>query len=273
MAAAPETAVVGTFHIVPKSQIARQSSRGLALYEHKLLKRFQTVISVSPAAQTFARQVYGLTCIVEPNVIDLIPYRQVPGKSAGNQIVTIVFLGRLVERKGCEYLLRAIVELKDRPQLKPFRVLIGGRGPLEPRLKRFAWDHGLNKLVEFNGFIDEADKPEFLAQADLAIFPSTAGESFGIVLLEAMAAAPGVVLAGDNEGYASVMQPHIEQLFAPRQSQLLAEKIAYYIQNKSARQAAHRWQTRHVEQFDVNVVGPRIIDLYNQALRHRRDVR
>ena len=189
-------------------------------------------MSVSAAAQTFARQIYGLDSIIEPNVIGLTPYRQASVKSTANRTVTIIFLGRLVERKGCEYLLRAIVELKDRPQLKPFRGDNRWSWTAGNKTKRFVLEHDMKKLVEFTGFIDEVDKPDFLAQSDLAIFPSTGGESFGIVLLEAMAAVPGVVLAGDNEGYASVMQPHVEQLFAPRQSQLLAEKMAYYIQDR-----------------------------------------
>jgi phosphatidylinositol alpha-mannosyltransferase len=273
LAAAPEIAVIGTFHIVPKSQIVRQGSRGLGLYERKLLHRFQTVVSVSPAAQTFARRIYGLTSIIEPNTINLGPYQKLSAKRPKNRPITIVFLGRLVERKGCEYLLKAIVRLREQPKIKPFRVIIGGRGPLETSLKRFVRDHNLSDLVEFAGFIDETDKPKFLAAADLAVFPSTGGESFGIVLLEAMAASPGVVLAGNNEGYASVMKPHTKQLFVPADSHSLAKKLAYYIQSKSARQTAHHWQSKHVQKYSIDVIGPRLIDIYKQALRRCRDVR
>jgi len=272
-AAPAETAVVGTFHIVPDSQLVRLSSHPLRLYEHNILNRFQSVMSVSPIAQKFARSAYGLASVVVPNVIDLKKYPKTKSRPVKSNPVTIIFLGRLVERKGCEYLLKAVVKLRDRPNLAQFRVLVAGKGPLEATLKQFVANHGLEKIVTFEGFIDESKKTDFLYVADIAVFPSTGGESFGIVLLEAMAASPGVVLAGNNEGYASVMSPHYDQLFVPSHSQLLADKLAYYINDPSARQVAHNWQTRHVKSFSVELIGPRIVDIYQQALRDARDVR
>ncbi len=266
-AASKHTALVGTFHIVPESPLVRLFSKGLELYERSMLERFQEIASVSSAAQAFAREAFGLKSIIIPNAIDLNKYKLRRHAKAKNEPLNIVFLGRLVERKGCKYLLKAISKLVKQTNLPEFRVLIAGRGPLEQNLKDYVRRNRLDPYVSFVGFIKEADKPKFLSQADIAVFPSVGGESFGIVLLEAMAAARGAVLAGNNEGYLSVMQPHLKQLFNPQNSQFLAEKIAFYLQNEAARASAHRWQVEHVKQFCITNVGPRILNLYDQALR------
>jgi phosphatidylinositol alpha-mannosyltransferase len=272
-AASPRTAIVGTFHIIPKSWLERLGSRALKLYEYKLLRNFQMVASVSQPAQTFARKFFGIDSVVVPNAIDLKPYQQATREKTNSKKVTVVFLGRLVERKGCQHLLKAVVDLKNRLQVKSFIVIIAGQGPLEASLKSFVTRNDLGSFVSFVGLISEADKPKLLASADIAVFPSTGGESFGIVLLEAMAAVSGVVLAGNNEGYTSVMYPHNDQLFDPKQSRLLADKLAYYIKSESARQSARKWQHKHVQEYSIEKVGPRIVSLYNQALRCVRDVR
>ena len=66
---------------------------------------------------------------------------------------------------------------------------VGGKGALLGKLQEFVARNNMGSYVSFVGFIDETHKAKFLAKADLAVFPSTSGESFGIVLLEAMAAA------------------------------------------------------------------------------------
>src|SRR5690606_5660472 len=119
--------------------------------------------------------------------------------SAPKDGYTLVFLGRLVERKGClEFLKAAEVLFVNKV---PIKVLIGGTGPELEQLKAWVQRKKMSEVVEFCGFIEEADKPNFLAQATVAVFPSLGGESFGIVLLEAMAAGSQVVIGGDNPGY------------------------------------------------------------------------
>ncbi|HUC87623.1 MAG TPA: glycosyltransferase family 4 protein [Candidatus Binatia bacterium] len=269
-AASEQTALVGTFHIVPESPFIKLVSKGLELYERSMLERFHVVASVSPAAQDFALDAFGLKSSVVPNAINLKAYKLPAKPRQTKEPLTIIFLGRLVERKGCKYLLKAIARLVKQPNLPEFRVLIAGRGPLEMSLKDYVVRHKLEDHVSFSGFIAEADKPKFLGKADIAVFPSTGGESFGIVLLEAMAGVPGAVLAGNNEGYASVMYPHDKQLFEPQDSRGLADKLAYYLQTESARQRARAWQAEHVKQFSIDLVGPRILKLYDQALLRSR---
>src|SRR5699024_8226783 len=97
--------------------------------------------------------------------------------------VRILFLGRLVERKGAGALLRAtriLTTLTD----TPFTVQIAGRGPLLDDYRRYVADHGLYKHVTFSGFVEEQDKPDLLAGADIIALPATGGESFGVSVVE-----------------------------------------------------------------------------------------
>jgi phosphatidylinositol alpha-mannosyltransferase len=167
-------------------------------------------------------------------------------------------------------LLQAIHQLKTRTDLPKLRVLICGRGPLEQKLAQFIAKHDLQATVSLVGFVSEADKPRYYASADIAVFPSKGGESFGIVLLEAMASGRAVVLAGDNPGYRSVLAPQPDLLFDAGSPKALAEKLAYYITHDADRRRLQAWAGRYAEQFDVSVVGTQLLDMYYRALHKRR---
>ena len=269
-AAPPQTAVVGTFHIAPHSKTVSWANKLLKVVTKGSLSRFDAVFSVSPIAQLFARQTFGIESVVIPNTVDLAPYKKAKPLPAYGHELTIMFLGRLVDRKGCAYLLKAIDEI-ERHQLTllPFKVVICGKGPLEDLLKYYVMQHELEDVVEFVGFIDEKDKPSYLASADIAVFPSTGGESFGIVLLEAMAAGHATVLAGDNPGYSSVMQPFPESLFDPKHTTDFAQKLADMLNDSGQRMALHDAQQREVLRYDVETVGRQIVAEYITALHKR----
>jgi len=270
-AAGPQTAVVGTFHIAPHSALVHAANWLLHLLCARSLRRFDEVTSVSKVAQAFAWDTFRMESAIVPNTVTLKAFlgsQPLPQYKDG---LNIVFHGRLVERKGCQYFLRAIRKLHNDGALPPdARVLVCGAGPLEAQLKAYVADHGLAKLVIFTGYMTEEDKPRYLAAGDVVVYPSTGGESFGIVLLEAMAAARGVVLAGNNPGYASVMGERPEVLFDPFNTEQLAAKIKRYIDDKDARDALHRWQQQFVPKFDVPNVADEVLVTYAEALRKRR---
>ena len=124
--------------------------------------------------------------------------------------------------------------------------------------------------MQLAGFVAEEDKAAFLAQADIAVYPSVGGESFGIVLLEAMAAARGVVIGGNNPGYASVLQPYPDQLIDPNDTRRFAEKLAWYLENPLGRERAALLQHDYVRHFDINEVGRQLVQMYAEALQRRR---
>lgn len=274
IAAAPaRTAVVGTFHIAPNSKLVITANKLLGRLLKATLRRFDTIFSVSNAAAAFAKQTFNIETAVLPNVVRVGQFRNAqPFKRPLADVPTIVYLGRLVPRKGCQILLEALTIMQSE---KPTacKVYICGKGPLQSELENYVQAHNLEKIVEFTGFVSEADKASYLKTADVAVFPSTGGESFGIVLIEAMAAEHPVVLAANNDGYHTVMEPYPESLFPVADAPALASKLQSVLIDPSLRTAARAWQQGYVRQFDVAAVGPRLVARYMQALRTRSSVR
>jgi phosphatidylinositol alpha-mannosyltransferase len=273
IAADPEqTAIVGTFHVAPNNSLVSIGNRALGIWLGRSLKRFDTMLSVSSTAADFARRTFGVASEISPNVIDYKRFHDAkPLKKYDDGRLTILYLGRLVPRKGCLVLLQAAAQLAKRQDLPPFRVVICGGGPLEQKLRKYAADNGLAGSVEFAGFVSEADKPRYYASADISVFPSSGGESFGIVLLEAMASGHSAIIAGDNPGYRSVLANRPELLFDPRSIDALAAKLAEYIRDDPLRKEIQRWGAGFTKDFDVNVVGRQLLEVYGRALHKRRN--
>lgn len=267
----PLTAVVGTFHVAPHSAFVRFANQLLRAITPTSLARIDEIISVSDVAQDFAWETYRVESAIIPNTLALGPfYDKAPIKKYKDS-TNIVFFGRLVERKGCHLFLKAIHRLHKANSLpEDTKVLVCGTGPMEASLRSYVRDKHMNGVVDFTGFVAEEEKPAYLAAADIAVYPSTGGESFGIVLLEGMAASRGVVLAGNNPGYASVMGERPEVLFDPLNEEQFADKIAKYLHDPERRKAIREWQQQFVRKFDVPNVADEILVVYDQALHKRR---
>ncbi len=270
-AAPNSTAVVGTFHIIPFSGLEKKATRLLGMALRSSRQRFDAVVSVSKPAAIFLKESFKLASVVIPNAVDVGRF------SKGRQLakydddkLNIVFLGRLVERKGCMYFLQAIEKLHAAHKLDNTRVLIGGKGPLQAKLEAYVHQNHLGHIVHFIGYVPEAEKPNYLASADVAVFPSTGGESFGIVLVEAMAAGAKVVLGGSNVGYETVLGERADQLITLNETESFAKQLLHFIVSARARHAALRWQTKAVQHYDIHVVGQQLLEVYNHALLKRR---
>lgn len=267
------TAIIGTFHIAPSNRFVSVGNTALGIWLRRSLKRFDKMLSVSHAAADFARDTFRIDSEISPNVIDYKRFHHAkPLKKYRDGKVTILFLGRLVPRKGCMHLLQAVARLARRNDLPAFRVLICGGGPLEGHLKRFVKHHGLEDIVEFAGFVAEQDKPRYYASADISVFPSDGGESFGIVLLEAMAGGKAALLAGDNPGYRSVLVSRPELLVDPSDTHALEVRLAQYLQDSGMRREISRWGADFTRAYDVDVVGGKLLQIYRAALEalHKR---
>jgi phosphatidylinositol alpha-mannosyltransferase len=266
------TGVVGTFHVAPHSRLVFEANKGLRVLLGNSLGRFDEVISVSEQAALLARETFRLDSTIIPNTLDLSQFYRTKSFPEYDDQSTIVFLGRLVQRKGCGYLLQAVnyIEQHSLMDVSDWRVIVCGGGPLADELSSFVKVHHLEHRVHLTGFVAEQDKPRYLASADIAVFPSTGGESFGIVLIEGFAAARGVVLAGDNPGYAAVLKDHPENLFNPKDASAFADILVRNLKNIETRKQAHMWQQTAARQYDVSVVGEHILSVYGSALRKRR---
>ncbi len=267
-ACSPKTAVVGTFHILPAGRLHAESSRLLAAVVRRIDQRYDAIMSVSKPAAEFAKKIFGYDTIVIPNVVELKRYKNLSSSSAVQQ-GHIVFLGRLVKRKGVMHLLKAFKQLHQaHPEA---RLTIAGTGPLLPTLERYASDNRLSDVVVFAGYVSEHDKPALLASAQIACFPALYGESFGIVLIEAMAAGSEVVIGGDNPGYRSVLGERPELLVDPKNCELLTAKLEYFLVNAKRRNSAQKWQQNHVVQYDIDLVGQKIEQQYYLAIAKRQE--
>ena len=268
--ASPSTAVVGTFHVYPGSILAEIGGRLLRQAVRSSLRYFDAVVSVSQPAADYAWRAFKLNSNVVPNAIDVSWLSGAKRKShkTPNQIV---FLGRLVKRKGCMNLLKAfLIVHKSLPNV---RLTIAGDGPERPRLERFVRKNGLRDAVKFVGHITEKDKPALLASADIACFPSLYGESFGIVLVEAMAAGAGVVLGGDNPGYRSVLQKKKELLIDSTDTKNFAIRLQRLLTDSKLLERLNHWQSSQIRKYDVENVGKQIERLYRQAIAKREQSR
>jgi phosphatidylinositol alpha-mannosyltransferase len=261
------TAIVGTFHILPFSRLESLATRLLAATLRTSRKRFDDIVSVSQPAAKFARKRFKVKSSVVPNAVPVSHF------AAGKKIrrysdgkLNIVYLGRLVERKGCMHLLKAVEQLHQQNLLHTVRVIVAGKGPQLPELEKFVKNNHLMKHVTFTGFVPEDEKPNLLASADIAVMPSTGGESFGIVLVEAMAAGADVVIAGDNKGYRTVMAGHKEQIIKSTDTKAFAKMLKHFIINGNARKRAKRWQQSKVVEYDVQTVGKDLLKIYKQVL-------
>jgi phosphatidylinositol alpha-mannosyltransferase len=281
--------IVGTFHIAPYSSFEKHSNTLLSLVNSNTLKLFDKIISVSTVAQEFAKKSAGIDSVVIPNAIDIEAFEAaasggsvgaVGGSGSGglssagadsgaaelpSEQKTILFLGRLVKRKGAEELLLALeYAVKCGLIGKDVKVLIAGAGPMKTALEEYSLNIPLD--IEFLGFISEQDKPALLASPNVAVFPSISGESFGIVLLEAIAAGAKVVLAGDNPGYKSTLEG-IDCFFNPNDAIEFATSIRRALYDKNYIQKIHLEQKAHIQMYDVKRVTDEIIEVYESVCR------
>ncbi len=257
-----ETRIVGTFHIVGASWVENYGSKLLSLAQRKTLRHIDKIVSVSSAAQEFSKKYFGIESDIIPNAVDMSKFKigkKLAKFDDGKQ--NILFLNRLMKRKGCEHLIEAVHWLDNRGMFKNRRLIVVGKGPLRTSLETMAKHYGLGEKIIFEGFIKEESKADYLSSADLAVYPATGGESFGIVLIEAMANGT-LTLGGNNPGYATVLGGRPELLVDPTDTDIFAKRIDSLLNNKKKATSLVAWQSEEVKKYDIENVGKQLLKLY-----------
>lgn len=257
-AAPPSTKIFGTFHILPYGRFARIGMQLLGAVQKKQVARFDGLFAVSTPAKRFMDTVYKVNSVVLPNPVDFQLYNQ--GESPKNKKITLVFVGRFEERKGVTDLVNAYSKINASLRSKT-RLVMCGKGPLLEKAKNLARTTGVD--IEFPGFVSDTEKKDYLKSADIAVFPSSGGESFGIVLTEAMSCGNAIVLGGNNPGYRSVLERWPETLIDPKNHEKFAQVLVSFINDDKRRTRIANDQHNHAKSFDVSVVVDKLESYYS----------
>jgi phosphatidylinositol alpha-mannosyltransferase len=262
---------IATFHAkIPESVVSRSVIKAVTPYLKSVMKYLHVYTAVSESG---AEYVAGLTdepITIIPNGIDLKKYKKASKKNPVNDDATILFIGRLERRKGVKHLLSAFQILaQENPHVK---LVIAGDGPERERLELLAEDLKIPN-VSFLGYVSDELKMELLADADLLCSPALFGESFGIVLLEAMATGT-IVVAGNNSGYADVMRDlGALSLVNPEDTEEFARRMDILLHEADLRSLWQKWAAQYVKQFDNKLVIDRYEELYAEVLKQHAHAR
>ncbi len=240
---------IGTFHILPYGFISKIGTSILGFVLKKSLRSLDKCFAVSPPSLEFMDSTFKTSGSVLPNPVDYAFFNSFKKQPTDKN--TIVFVGRFEERKGVKELVQSY-KLIDSDIRNNTKLIMCGKGPLLDEVKKISTDNSLN--IVFTGFVSDEQKAQYLANADIAVFPSKAGESFGIVLTEAMSAGAGITIGGNNPGYASVLSDWPETLFDPTDFQEFSSVLQNLLNNKSLRMKIGTSQQSAVKQYDIKII-------------------
>ena len=242
-------------------------------YLAKVVDKLDVRVAVSPTAADTAQRCFPGTYHVIPNGVDI--ERFAPTVPAFDEWrspdhVNLLFVGRLDPRKGVQLLIEVMPEVVSRTQGRA-RLVVIGDSYLRPKFEASV-PGAVRDRVWFLGHVPKSDLPRWYRTGDIFVSPASGNESFGIVLLEAMASGCPVV-ASDIPGYRSVVQPDVNGvMFEPGSAESLAETLVRLVNDPQRRQQlAARGRTRALE-----FAWPRVIDrieaVYREAIARRSAV-
>ncbi|CAO5168226.1 Phosphatidyl-myo-inositol mannosyltransferase [Frankia sp. AiPs1] len=257
--------IVATFHTAnPRSRFLTAAQGALQPSFEKLRAR----IAVSEAARRTLVEHLGADAILIPNgvaVDDFAGATPLPGYADGRP--TVVFLGRIDEpRKGLDVLLAAMLQLAT--TVGDARLLVAGPGDTAGLRARL--DPRLRERVDLIGLVSDADKPRVFASGQVYCAPNTGQESFGIVLLEAMAAGTPVV-ASDLDAFRRVLDDgRAGRLFEVGDPGRLAEVLAEVLGDPGGTgpgSTAERVRHAHTvaRSYDWPTIAERIVGVYRMV--------
>jgi phosphatidyl-myo-inositol alpha-mannosyltransferase len=258
---------VGTFHAFSESNMGYATFRPYLRRDFRML---QGRIAVSRAAKSYVQSYFPGRVVVIPNGIEPERFgpRVEPLPRYRDGRPTILFVGRYNDsRKGFKYLTRAVALV--RAQYPDVRLLVVGRGQPK-RYLRFIESHGLERNIEFAGFASVDELPRYYASADLFCSPATGRESFGLVVMEAMASGTPVVTTA-IPGHQGILTNGVEGLMVePASAQALAMALIRLLSDRSLARAMGDAGRATAMQYSWAEVGKRVVEQYEQAAKVRQ---
>lgn len=245
--------MVGTFHAAGDVPWYRRARRIATAATHQL----DVVTAVSPSAEALISGFWEGPLAIIPNGITLAPFAAARPMPAS--VPVIAFVGRHEERKGLGVLLEAFARLRT-----PAELWVVGTGPQSDELRARKVPR-----VRWLGAVDDATRNNVLATATVFAAPALGGESFGIVLVEAMAAGAAVV-ASDISGYREVVEEGASGLLAaPGDVAAWAAALEHLLTDGAARNRLTAKGAIRADSFEMERVTDRYVACYEEALRSR----
>jgi phosphatidylinositol alpha-mannosyltransferase len=229
-----------------------------------MMARVTTRLAVSEAARgTVARHFPGSYDIV-PNGIDVGRFQQAGAtpRSMRPARPHVLFVGRLERRKGADLLVRAMALVQRR--FPDAQLVLVGEGPERAALQRLAEEAGVDAI--FEGRVTEEELPAYYRAADVVCSPALGGESFGVVLLEAMAAGRPLV-ASRIDGYAELLNDAAcATLVDVDDPAAIADAIGSLLADPELRRALGVRAATHATAYDWSIIARRLEDIYRRVV-------
>ncbi|CAN2201412.1 RfaG Glycosyltransferase [Candidatus Nanopelagicaceae bacterium] len=256
---ASEGPLVGTFHAASSKQ---KIAFAITPFIEPVIEKLTARIAVSEAARETLQIHLDTDAVVVPNGIYAKKFSDAHSdpRWSGN---TIGFIGRFEEsRKGLSVLIEALPSIIEK--ISDVRVIVAGPGNPASVLEEM--EPHLRQRFTFLGRISEEDKANFMSSVSIYVAPNTGGESFGIILAEALAGGASV-LASDIPAFDSLLgHGKYGSLFQSENSEDLAKRAIELFNSPELRRTIARAGREYAQSFDWDVVAERIYDVYEMAM-------
>ncbi len=254
-----------TFH--SRSRLLKNSPTLLYILNKTCQWKIDGVIGVAPLVLDYFKDFKGLKTVI-PNGVDLDKFTaKAPRvKKFCDDNMNILFVGRIEERKGLIYLIKAFKILQER--FSKLRLIVVGKGPLKKGCEEYVKENKLKNVI-FEGEVTEK-VPSYYRTADIFVSPAIFGESFGLVLLEAMACGTPVV-AFANKGYTSFLKGKSGEKFLakPKDYKGLAKKIEILIKNPKLRKKIAEQGIKESKEYSWNKIVDKVLDFYELCHKNK----
>ena len=258
--------MVGTFHVSSPKQKAIYAIGPIL---EPIVEKLTARIAVSESARQTLKDHFDTDAVVIPNGIESSQYASAQPTIHWRNPHTLGFIGRFEEpRKGLQILLDALPIIAR--FIPDVRLLIAGPGDGDELIKKL--DIGLRNRIVFLGFLTEQEKASFLKSITVYVAPNTGGESFGIILTEALSAGTPVV-ASDIPAFQAVLENgDAGLLFKNGDSPDLAKVLIGLLRNEQLQQNLSSKGKLSSQKYDWQVVADQILSVYEMAMAGNKKV-
>jgi phosphatidylinositol alpha-mannosyltransferase len=257
---------IGTFHAChgrPGYNFAKPFGKWIL---KRWFRRLHGKIAVSKPATEFAREHFPGYYNIIPNGVDIDHFSPdvTPIEKFNDGKLNILFVSRLEKRKGLNYLIEAFKQVQQ--EIPNSRLIIVGPGTrLRRKYEKQVSRDGLKDVI-FTGLVSYEELPGYYKTADVFCAPATGRESFGIILLEAMATGKPIV-ASNIEGYATVVTDKVEGLLVPPgDTEMLARTLVSLLTDQALRQEMGAKGRAKALEYSWEKVAQNVLNYYCRVL-------